>query len=78
MAQAGKQALEKSLQSNIAAIMKGEETSLKDALLNIAKSVTDAMIDSLGRITMMGSFTEHESTSTASVQHSNRGTGEAG
>jgi hypothetical protein len=47
--QAGEQALEKSLQSNIAAIMKGEETSLKDALLNIAKSVTDSMIDAFAK-----------------------------
>ena len=44
-----KAALESSLQENISAIIKGEEKSLKDALLNVAKSVTDAMIDTLSK-----------------------------
>ena len=46
---AGKQAFETGLQSSISALLKGEESSLKDALLGIAKGVVDSMIDAFAK-----------------------------
>ena len=46
---AGKQAFETGLQSSISALLKGEESSLKDALLGIAKGVVDSMIDAFSK-----------------------------
>jgi len=46
---AARQGLETGLSTNIAAILKGEESSIKDALLNIMKSVVDSMIDAFAK-----------------------------
>ena len=46
---AGMQGLESGLQSQISAVLKGEEKSLKDALLGVVKSITDSMIDALSK-----------------------------
>jgi hypothetical protein len=53
MAQLGdtaKQAFESSLQTNIADIIKGQESSLKDAMLKIAESVLTSVADKLSEI----------------------------
>ena len=47
---AATQALETGLQRNIAALIKGEESSLKDAILNIAKGILDSIADQLATI----------------------------
>lgn len=47
---AAAQALETGLQKNIAALIKGEESSLKDAILNIAKGILDSIADQLAAI----------------------------
>ena len=47
---AATQALETGLQRNIAALIKGEESSLKDAILNIAKGILDSIADQLAAI----------------------------
>lgn len=47
---AAAQALESGLQRNIAALIKGEESSLKDAILNIAKGILDSIADQLAAI----------------------------
>ncbi len=46
---AATQALESGLQTNIAALLKGEESSIKDAMLNIMKGIVDSMIDALAK-----------------------------
>ena len=47
---AAAQALETGLQRNIAALIKGEESSLKDAILNIAKGILESIADQLAAI----------------------------
>jgi len=47
---AATQALETGLQQNIAALIKGEESSLKDAILSIAKGILDSIADQLAAI----------------------------
>ena len=46
---AGKQAFETGMQGAISKLLKGEESSLKDALLGIGKGVVDSMIDALAK-----------------------------
>ena len=46
---AGRQALETGLQGSISALLKGEESSIKDAMLGIMKGVTDSMIDAFSQ-----------------------------
>ena len=50
LADAGKNALESSLQTNIADLIKGQEASLKDAMLKIAQSVLGSVADKLSEI----------------------------
>ncbi len=45
----GKQAFETGMQSAISKLLKGEESSLKDALLGIGKGVVDSMIDAFSK-----------------------------
>ena len=47
---AAAQSLESGLQRNIAALIKGEESSLKDAILDIAKGILDSIADQLAAI----------------------------
>lgn len=46
---AANQALESGLQTNIAAIIKGEESSIKDAMLGIAKGMLNAVADTMAK-----------------------------
>ena len=46
---AGRQGFETGLQGSISALLKGEESSIKDAMLGIMKSVTDSMIDAFSK-----------------------------
>jgi len=46
---AANQALESGLQTSIAALIKGEESSIKDAMLNIAKGMLNAVADTMAK-----------------------------
>ena len=46
---AANQALESGLQTSIAALIKGEESSIKDAMLGIAKGMLDAVADTMAK-----------------------------
>jgi len=46
---AGKQAFETGMQGAISSLMKGEESSFKDAMLKMGKSVVDSMIDAFSK-----------------------------
>lgn len=48
------QALESSLQSNIASVLKGEEKNIKDAILKIGQAVSEGIVDTIsGQLTDM-------------------------